>query len=123
MSCKNRIHFIGYVSQTEKRALYAGATLFLYPSHYEGFGLPPLEAMASGVPVLISHVSSLPEVVGDAGVLLSPLNPNVWAEAIHWLINDESAHRDLSARGPVRAKKFSWQKSAESYYKLFKSII
>ena len=122
LASRNRIHFVGYVSELEKRALYAQAELFLYPSYYEGFGIPPLEAMASGVPVLVSHASSLPEVVGNAGVLLSPLNPAVWLEALQWLQRDQKALAQYRTLGRARAREFSWERAADGYYAVFKEL-
>jgi glycosyltransferase involved in cell wall biosynthesis len=122
LQSRARIHFTGYVSDAEKRALYASAKLFLYPSFYEGFGLPVLEAMAVGVPVLASHTSSLPEVVGEAGVLLTPYNPAAWLSAVRWLVDDKQARAELSAKGRTRAREFSWEQAANSYYALFHEL-
>ncbi|MBI5465705.1 MAG: glycosyltransferase family 4 protein [Candidatus Kerfeldbacteria bacterium] len=116
---QQRIHWLGYVSEADKPALYHAATLFVYPSFYEGFGIPPLEAMASGLPVLVSHSSSLPEVVGEAGLMLSPYGVGLWAELIQQLTNDQVWAAELGQRGRERAQKFTWQKSAQAYYDLF----
>lgn len=121
--CRSRVHFVGYVTSEEKRALYAQAELFLYPSFYEGFGIPPLEAMAASVPVVVSHTSSLSEVVGETGVLLNPRKPEVWVEALRWLKEDATARQEFSQKGRVRAQQFSWDSSARGYYELFKSLI
>lgn len=120
---RSRIHFLGYVREEDKPALYAEASLFLYPSFYEGFGMPPLEAMAAGVPVLASHSSSLPEVVGESGLLLSPMRLNHWLEAVRWLMADAGARADLARAGQARARRFSWQKTAEVYRDLFSSLV
>jgi len=122
LAARKRVHFTGYVSETDKRALYAQAELFLYPSFYEGVGIPALEAMASGVPVLTSHASSLPEVVGEAGVLLSPYNPVVWLQALQWLESDQAARKQLGAAGRARARQFSWEQAADQYYGLFHEV-
>ena len=91
---------------------YRGATGFLFPSLYEGFGLPPLEAMASGVPVLTSNVCSLPEVAGDAAVRVNPLNVEEIAEGIRLIVNDSELRDRLRDRGPRQAHKFSWEETA-----------
>ncbi len=119
---RRRIHFTGYVSEADKRVLYAEAAAFLYPSYYEGFGIPVLEAMAAGLPVLASHSSSLPEVVGEAGVLLTPLNPNVWLQAIQWLMRDQTARTELATKARSRAREFSWEQAANAYYALFREL-
>jgi glycosyltransferase involved in cell wall biosynthesis len=100
-------------------ALYNGAVLFVYPSLYEGFGLPPLEAMACGVPVVTSNVSSLPEVVGDAGVLVDPTDTQALAEAVISLLGDAGRRGDLAARGPARAGLFSWERAAREMLEIY----
>ncbi len=122
LAARDRVHFVGYVSEADKRALYAQAELFLYPSFYEGVGIPALEAMASGVPVITSHASSLPEVVGEAGVLLSPYNPTVWVQTLQWLQGDSAARREFAAAGRARARQFSWEQAADQYYGLFREV-
>lgn len=119
---RRRIHLVGYVAPADKPALYRAATLFLYPSLYEGFGIPALEAMAAGVPVLVSHSSSLPEVVGEAGVLLDPWQPDAWVEAISWLMGDSDARRAYVARGRARAQQFTWPAAAGAYQALFQEL-
>lgn len=118
----DRLKILGYIPEQDKVFLYAGAKLFLYPSFYEGFGMPPLEAMAAGVPVLVSQTSSLPEVVGEAGLLLSPYDNQPWYESINWLLNDKSAYQDLVQAGQARAKLFNWSKTARLYLDLFNQI-
>ena len=83
-----------------------------YPSLYEGFGLPPLEALACGCPVLCSQTSSLPEVVGDAGILLPPDDVSAWADALHRILTDTAARDRLRSLGPARAAQFSWARTA-----------
>lgn len=92
--------------------LYQACTIFAYPSRYEGFGLPPLEAMACGAPVIVSDASSLPEVVGGAAIRIAPDDVAGWATAINRLLEDESLRDDLSARGLARAASFSYQRTA-----------
>jgi len=118
-STQARIHWLGYVAETDKPALYNQADLFVYPSFYEGFGIPPLEAMAAGLPVLVSHTSSLAEVVGEAGLLLSPYQPQLWATMIHDLTTNPGLTKDFIIKGRQRAEQFTWEKSAQAYYDLF----
>lgn len=103
---------LGRVSDDELRALYAGASAFAYPSLYEGFGLPPLEAMTAGTPVLTSNISSLPEVVGDAALLVDPLSVEAIADGLTQLLTDEALCTRLRAAGPARAAEFSWARTA-----------
>jgi glycosyltransferase involved in cell wall biosynthesis len=91
---------------------YRGAVAFLFPSLYEGFGLPPLEALACGVPVLTSNVCSLPEIMGDAAILVNPLDPEEIADGIRRLVRDSSLRAQLRATGLLRAKRFSWDETA-----------
>ena len=107
-----RVHFTGHVADEALPALLAGATGFCYPSIYEGFGLPPLEAMASGVPVITSNLTSLPEVVGDAGLLVDPHSVDSIAEALLRLGTDDGLRAGLSAKGLERNRRFSWDVAA-----------
>lgn len=112
------IVFTGYVPQDDLPALYSGAEVFAYPSLYEGFGLPPLEAMASGVPVLTSKTSSIPEVVADAGVLVDPSDIDSIQDGLQRLMTDEQMRRDLSERGLNRARALSWDRTADATWKI-----
>jgi glycosyltransferase involved in cell wall biosynthesis len=103
---------LGPVSEDRLRALYRAATALVYPSLYEGFGLPLIEAMASGTPVLASHEASIPEVLGGAGLLLDPRDVDAWRDAIIRLVDDESLRSDLRARGLARAATYTWQRTA-----------
>jgi glycosyltransferase involved in cell wall biosynthesis len=107
-----RIVRTGYVSDQEKVALMTGATLMAYPSLYEGFGFPVLEAFAAGVPVLTSTVSSLPEVAGDAAILVDPRDPRAIADGLTQLFDDHDLRGMLSAAGLTRAAKFTWERTA-----------
>jgi glycosyltransferase involved in cell wall biosynthesis len=102
----------GYVSETDLPALYSGALCFVYPSYFEGFGLPPLEAMQCGAPVVAGDKTSLPEVVGDAGLLVDPFDVDALAQAIARLIDDASLRIQLRARGIKQATRFSWHETA-----------
>jgi len=102
----------GYLPYEHLPALYNAADVFVYPSVYEGFGLPPLEAMACGTPVIVGNRSSLPEVVGEAGIMVDPYDPDAFADAIERTLASESLRAEMSARGLVQAKKFSWDEMA-----------
>ena len=110
----DRIVMTGYVSERDKLALLSGATALAYPSLYEGFGFPVLEAFAAGVPVLTSNVSSLPEVAGDAAVLVDPGNVDALAAALTELVADEDLRAVLSAAGVSRAARFTWEATARA---------
>ncbi len=105
--------YLGWVDEEDKPALYAGAQVFLFPALYEGFGLPPLEAMACGTPVLCANASSLPEVAGDAAITLPPDNASAWADAIRAVLTDDARRAEMRERGIVQARKFSWARCAE----------
>jgi glycosyltransferase involved in cell wall biosynthesis len=117
---KNDLKFIGYVESEDKPYLYHLAKLFVYPSFYEGFGFPPLEAMASGTAVIISHTSSLGEIVGQGGLLIDPYNATDIAEAMRLILIDETLRQNLIAKGLDQTKKFNWQNTAEQVLDLIK---
>ncbi len=106
------VKFIGQVDEADKPALFRGATAFAYPSRYEGFGLPPLEAMASGVPVVASTGGSLPEVMGSAGYLIPPDDTRTMGAAILTIVVEPSVYEDLRKRSLAQAQNFSWEKTA-----------
>jgi len=106
------VHFVGRVSDEQLHRLYVGARALVHPAHYEGFGLPPLEAMACGTPVIVSNVSSLPEVVQDAALLVDPSEPEEIAVAMHRLLTDDGLRAELIEKGRQRAASFSWQRAA-----------
>ena len=106
------VKFADYVEQDDLPALYSGALAFTFPSLYEGFGLPPLEAMSCGTPVLASNASSLPEVVGEAGLLLSPREPQEWANAVKRVMESSALQEELSQKGLARAALFTWERCA-----------
>jgi len=113
-----RTFFTGYVSDQDLPALYGGAIAFIYPSLYEGFGLPPLEAMACGTPVVTSNVTALPEVVGDAAVLVDPYDVDSIAEGIRRVVEDSALRETLRRKGIERARQFSWDRTAELTWKV-----
>ena len=107
-----RVHLTDHVKDGHLPALYAGALVFAYPSVYEGFGLPPLEAMACGVPVLTGNQTSLPEVIGDAGVMVDPYDVDALADGLLRLVDDGALRRQCRCKGLERAKQFSWDETA-----------
>jgi len=109
---RHRVILTGFVPEEDLAPLYSGALFFVYPSLYEGFGLPPLEAMKCGTPVITSNVSSLPEVVGDGGLMVSPRDSDALCQAMVSLYRDESLRRKFSAKALERARNFSWGKAA-----------
>ncbi len=117
------ISLCGHLTDDEIVALYRDAAVFVYPSLYEGFGLPVLEAMAQGCPVITSNVSSLPEVVGDAAVLIDPLNTTELAQAMIKVLTDDELKREMSIKGINRAKLFSWERTAERYVEVFDRVL
>ena len=116
------VRFLGFVADDTLAALYRLATVFVFPSLYEGFGLPPLEAMASGTPVVTSNRSSLPEVVGDAAVLVDPYSAASIAEGIQTVLSDAGLRRALSARGLARAREFSWEASVRRIHEVYMDV-
>ncbi|MDQ6619127.1 MAG: glycosyltransferase family 4 protein [Pseudomonadota bacterium] len=116
-----RVRFVGHISDAELIDLYAGAALFVFPSLYEGFGLPPLEAMACGTPVLVSDRASLPEVVGDAGVMLNPLDADATATQIQSLLEDPQLRDQYAQRGLSRAAGFTWATCAQRTLAAFRA--
>ena len=120
---RREIVWPGYVADDDLPTLYGGADALCYPSRYEGFGLPPLEAMACGCPVLCSRVSSLPEVVGDAGILLPPDNSNAWANALDKLLANPAVRARWRERGPERAALFSWEKTARETLQVYQQVL
>lgn len=119
---KDRIKFLGYVDAKDKPALYNLATVFVYPSIYEGFGLPPIEAMACKTPVISSFTSSLVESVADAGVLIDPNNINDIAQAINKLLNEPDLREELIKKGLEHSKKFNWDDASQKILKIIKEV-
>jgi glycosyltransferase involved in cell wall biosynthesis len=122
---KERVRFPGFVADADLPALYSAADLFVFPSLYEGFGLPLLEAMACGVPVLSSNASSLPEVVdenGEAAVLLPPEDEIAWSHAMHRLLTDQDRRERMIKAGLHHARTFSWQTAAQRLLELYSTL-
>ncbi len=119
---RQNIHLTGYVVNTELPAIISQAALFLYPSLRESFGIPILEGMACRVPVITSNTSSMPEVAGDAALLVNPQNPVEITDAIRKLLSDEDLNRELCLKGLDRARKFSWRAMAENVLEIYRSV-
>ncbi len=117
------VRFIGRVAEEDKVALYQQARAFLYPTLYEGFGLPALEALACGVPVVGSNASSVPEIVGDAGILVDPKDARAMAGALIAVCTDDALHDALSERALKQAEKFSWEKCARETVEAYESVL
>jgi glycosyltransferase involved in cell wall biosynthesis len=117
------VRFTGYVPEEDLPAIYNGADLFVFPSIYEGFGLPVLEAMACGAPVVTSNTSSLPEVAGDAAVLVDPYNVNAIAVAMHQVLINPALGAELIEKGLIRAAQFSWKRTALETISIYKLVL
>ena len=116
------VRFLGFLPDELLAIVYRLASVFVFPSLYEGFGLPPLEAMASGTPVVTSNVSSLPEVTGDAALLVDPTDANAIADAMLRVLTDPALHADLRARGLARARQFSWERSVRQIRDIYLEV-
>ena len=119
----NRCRFPGYIADEDLPALYSAADVFAHPAHFEGFGLPPLEAMACGTPVVASAATSLPEVVGEAGLLAPPRDEAAWVEALRLLTEDRELHDRLAAEGQQRAARFTWEETARRTVDVYRSVL
>jgi glycosyltransferase involved in cell wall biosynthesis len=113
----------GYVDDADLPALYTGAACFVFPSIYEGFGLPPLEAMACGVPVVTSNTSSLPEVVGDAAIMVDPHDVGGFVAAIRQIVDQPALADELRARGLERARRLTWERAAAAHASLYHEVV
>lgn len=122
LGLNGRVRFLHDVAEADLPALYGGATMFAYPSLYEGFGLTPLEAMACGVPVMCGNTSSLPEVVGDAALLVDITDANAIAGGLARLLESSYLRTELAARSFDRAKHFSWRNTAEQTLRIYESL-
>lgn len=120
---RDELRLLGYVKDELIAPLYAGAAAFCYPSRYEGFGLPALEAMASGVPVITSNRTSLPEVVGDAGLMMAPDDVDAMREHLRQLLEDRAYAAALGQRGLLRAQTFSWERCARETFSVYEKVM
>jgi glycosyltransferase involved in cell wall biosynthesis len=120
---RDRVRAPGYVSAEDRRDLLAGASVLAYPSHYEGFGIPPLEAMAVGVPVVATRAGAVPEVVGDAAWLVEVDDVDALASALHCVQTDEAVRSDLVARGHARHEAFSWASAVDQLVELYQTMV
>jgi glycosyltransferase involved in cell wall biosynthesis len=116
------VRFLGYQPDDTLAILYRLASVFVFPSLYEGFGLPPLEAMASGTPVVTSNVSSLPEVTGDAAVLVDPHDAGSIGNGIRRVLSDPALAADMRRRGLIRAREFSWERSVARTLEVYQKV-
>ncbi|HEY8151925.1 MAG TPA: glycosyltransferase family 1 protein, partial [Vicinamibacteria bacterium] len=120
---RHDVRFFGFVPDSTLSALYRLASVFAFPSLYEGFGLPPLEAMASGTPVVTSRISSLPEVVGDAAVLVDPYSIEDIAGGLDRVLSDDALRATLVERGRLRVAQFSWERSVRSIHRGYMKVL
>ena len=119
----NKVLFTGYIEQEDSPILMCGATAFVFPSLYEGFGMPPLEAMACGTPVIASNTTSLPEVVGNAGILVDPLSEVELCQAMKTLLEDEKYRNRLRVLGLERAKEYTWENSGRILMGVYRELM
>ena len=119
----DRVHFTGYVNDRQLAACYKASVAFVFPSLYEGFGIPPLEAMAHGVPVASSNAGGIPEVCGDAAIMFDPLSVEAIIDAVHRILSDSGLRQRLSEAAIARAKQFSWRRSAELTFEAYKKVV
>jgi len=122
LSLGERVKFIGWVSREDLSLLYLNADLFVFPSLFEGFGLPILEAMSCGVPVITSNYGAMAEVAGEAALLVDPYNIDEIAEAMYKVLTDKNLRENLIKKGLERAKQFSWEKTAKETLKIYKEV-
>lgn len=122
LGLQEEVIFVGYVSENDITKYYNAADLFVYPSLYEGFGMPPLEAMACGTPVVTSNVTSLPEVVADAAITIDPYEVNAFVEAMYNVLTDEKLRENMIDKGLKRAQLFNWERSAKEMRRVYKQL-
>lgn len=123
LGIEDRIQFLGYVSADDLPSLLSGAKAFILPSLWEGFGIPVVEAMACGTPVIVSNTSSLPEVVGKAGLLVDPYSVDQIEQAIRTVVADKMLQQKYSKMGLLQVRKFSWEEMAKTVLKVFKQVV
>ena len=123
LGISNQIMFTGFISDSELPSYYKGAIALLFPSLYEGFGLPAIEAMACGTPVLTSNITSLPEVVGDCGILIDPYNVEAITKGINTMYANKELRHKLSIEGKKRSKAFDWDKTAKIIHDTISKVL
>ncbi len=123
LGLSDHVRFAGYIAPSDLPALYGAATGFVYPSFFEGFGLPPLEAMVCGTPVVCSNTSSMPEVMGDAALLIDPHSASDLAGALRRLLDDDMLRARLREAGIARAALYSWQRTARETIDVYKEAV
>jgi glycosyltransferase involved in cell wall biosynthesis len=123
LGIKRRVEFLGFIPEEKLPVFYSMLKVFVFPSLYEGFGIPVLEAMACGTPVITSNTSSLPEIVGKGGILVNPYNVNELAEAIYGILTNDELRKNLIKKGLRRAKQFSWEKTAKETLKVYYEVL
>ena len=116
------VKFTGWVEQIELPAIYSAADVFVFPSYYEGFGIPVLEAMACGCPVVTARTGACPEVAGEAAILVDPMDPDAIASAVHCVLSDSAVRDGLVEKGLIRAREFSWQRAARQTLQMFQEV-
>jgi glycosyltransferase involved in cell wall biosynthesis len=122
-SLRSRVILTGYVPDEDLSAIYSGASVFVYPSLYEGFGLPPLEAMQCGVPVITSNTSSLPEVVGTAGILIDPQQGDELCQALLKVLSSAELQAQMSQKSLEQADRFSWEQCVEQTALIYRTAL
>jgi glycosyltransferase involved in cell wall biosynthesis len=122
LGLQGQVQFTGYVPQVDLPIVYNLASLFVYPTYYEGFGLPALEAMACGIPVITSNVASLPEIVGEAGILVPPGDRQALAQAIREVLSDPDRQRRLGTLGRQQASHFTWERTARQTLQVYRQV-
>lgn len=123
LKIEDDVHFTGYVPDEDLPALYSSAAVFAYPSIYEGFGLPPLEAMACGAPVITSNTSSLPEVVGDAGITVDPYDVKELSSSIIRVLSDSDLRNSMREKGLKQAARFNWENTAKQTLEVYQKVL
>jgi glycosyltransferase involved in cell wall biosynthesis len=123
LGLQDRVRFLGYVPLDDLIGLYSAASVFVYPSLYEGFGLPILEAMSCGCPVITSNTSAMPEVAGDAALLIDPCSVEAIVGAISRVLDDPAVAAELREKGLARARLFSWERCAQETLEVYRRAL
>jgi glycosyltransferase involved in cell wall biosynthesis len=122
-SVAHRIHRVGYIDYADLPLLYQGASMLWFPSFNEGFGLPIVEAMAGGTPVITSNLSVMPEIAGDAALYIDPYQPEQLADKSHLLLSDDVLRKELIQKGETIASRFTWKSSVNDLLKVYRKLI